>query len=829
MNPTDRIAIVSAAGRFPGAGADLRAFWSNIAAAADCSREVSADRWVLPPTRCTDPRVANPDTVYSTRGYYLDPFAPDLSDLDLDATLVSQLDPLFHLVLDVGNRAWRHAKTEKIDRSRVGVVLGNICLPTEKSAELCREVLGGARQLRTHPLNRYVAGLPAGLLAKGLGLAGGSFTLDAACASSLYAIKLAADELLTGRADAMLAGGCSRPDCQYTQMGFAQLRALSISGRCSPFDANADGLMVGEGAGIFVLKRLFDAIKHGDTIIGVIGGIGLSNDMHGNLLAPAKEGQLRAMRRAYDRAGWKPTDAEVIECHATGTPVGDAIEFESLRELWGQSGWTPGQCVIGSVKSTVGHLLTGAGAAALMKILLAMKMEMLPPQANFSQPAGGLRYANGPFRVLAKPDRWNRRAALEPRRAAISGFGFGGVNAHLLLEEWTGAPSRKGPRSGEARKFATPAKPAPILDTMPGPPPVTVPIAVVGLAAHFGSWDDLRKFQEHVLSADAATPAPKINGWGLAAEPCPPAFGIEELSLPISRFRIPPKELEETLPQQLLILKVAAAALDDAAHGRRDSGGDSPTSGVFIGLGLDPNTTNFNLRWSLLANSPNLSLARPARQDNSVAHALDSPDLASPPLSANRTMGALGSVAASRIARAFHFGGPSHTVCSEEGSAARAVELGVRALQTEELDRAIVGGVDLACDPRTVLPGGVKLPGEGAAAFVLKRLADAERDGDRVYAVIRGIGVADGPTASMARATADAGVNFENALPFNAAEDVGETGAASAAASLAKAVIALWQEILPGGNSPAPTRSEGFENALSPCGRGQRAKRAGEG
>src|SRR5205823_4384615 len=129
------------------------------------------------------------------------------------------------------------------------------------------------------------------------------------------------------------------------------------------------------------------------------------------------------------------------------------IEFDSLRELWAEDkrgeptggsspeiGWAPGQCVIGSVKSSVGHLLTGAGAAALTKVLLAMKAETLPPQANFADPASGLRYANGPFRVLSSPERWNRRNATEPRRAAVSGFGFGGVNAHLLVEEWTGIP-----------------------------------------------------------------------------------------------------------------------------------------------------------------------------------------------------------------------------------------------------------------------------------------------------------------------------------------------------------------------------------------------------
>src|SRR5207244_6376780 len=134
------------------------------------------------------------------------------------------------------------------------------------------------------PLNGYAAGLPAGLLARALGLGGGTYTLDAACASSLYALKLATDALLSGRADAMLTGGLSRPDPLYTQMGFSQLRALSPTGTASPFGEDADGLVVGEGAGIFVLKRLADAIRHGDTIHGVIAGVGLSNDVDGGLL-----------------------------------------------------------------------------------------------------------------------------------------------------------------------------------------------------------------------------------------------------------------------------------------------------------------------------------------------------------------------------------------------------------------------------------------------------------------------------------------------------------------------------------------------------------------
>src|SRR5437763_2792835 len=198
----------------------------------------------------------------------------------------------------------------------------------------------------------------------------------------------------------MLAGGASRPDCLYTQMGFSQLRALSPSGRCSPFDTRADGLVVGEGAGIFLLKRLDDALRDGDTVLAVIVAVGLSNDVGGGLLAPSSEGQLRAMRAAYRAAGWSPHDVDLIECHATGTPVGDRVEFQSLRALWGADGWRPGQCVIGSVKSSVGHLLTAAGAGGVAKILGAFRAPTLPPTANLTAPPPGLELSGSPFRVL---------------------------------------------------------------------------------------------------------------------------------------------------------------------------------------------------------------------------------------------------------------------------------------------------------------------------------------------------------------------------------------------------------------------------------------------
>ncbi len=845
------IAVVGMGGIFPGA-ANLDRFWANIAAGVDASREVPSGRWVLDPASAYDPEVGRADKVYSTRGCFIEDFHLDKRDLDLDPDVVTALDPLFHLALHAGRQAVEDACLDKDSRERVGVIIGNIALPTESSSNIARKILGqtfdeitGSRIAssssgasgRTHPLNRYVAGLPGGLMAKALRLGGGSYTLDAACASSLYALKLASDELIAGRTDAMVAGGLCRTDCLYTQMGFSQLRALSPSGRCSPFDRKADGLVVGEGAGMVVLKRLEDALRDGNAIHGVITGIGLSNDVEGKLLAPSTEGQLRAMRPAYKQSGWSPHDVDLIECHATGTPVGDAVEIESLTKLWSEAPSTEsGPCVIGGVKSNVGHLLTGAGAAGFIKVLLAMKARTLPPTANFSRAGSNLDLEAGPFRVLAEAESWESRDSATPRRAAVSAFGFGGINAHVLVEEWS--ESTADPRNQRVVQMPVVREDS--------------SVAIVGMDAQFGSLDSLGAFAERVLGDERTDPEENPLWWGVQESSWFKEEGrsaaefkghfIGELSLPLGRFRIPPVELEHMLPQQSLMLAVAKGAMDDAGLGTEEK----LSTGVFVGIGLDLNTTNFNFRWSVLASEETQHRPRGLA------------DAACPPLIANRTMGALGGIVASRLAREFRIGGPSFTVSSEETSGFKALEAAVRSLQNENVNQALVGAVDLAGDVRAVLTAhdarpdgqrGTPLLGEGAAAFVLKRLEDAEADGDRIYAVIKGLGSATGggvestvPTSqayasALGRAYDESGVDpatvgyiekhgsgipcedaaetsalvnhvaastdrdAERAAMGSVKDAVGHTGAASGMASLAKTALALYNRVLPG-----PTR-----------------------
>ncbi|MFH2202815.1 MAG: beta-ketoacyl synthase N-terminal-like domain-containing protein [Elusimicrobiota bacterium] len=887
------IAIVGLGGIFPCA-LTLDAFWEMIAAGRDAVREVPRGRWPLPAATVYDPEIAAPDKVNSTRGCFIEDFELDRDGLALDSKFLDVLDPMFHIGLHAAREALRGDALKEIDRRRVGVVLGNIALPSERSSRMAVDLLGrtfeekllgrrsedpetanGAHRIprsaasKVASINRYVAGLPAGVIAKALGLGGGCFTLDAACASSLYALKLACDELLAGRADAMLSGGMSRPDCFYTQMGFSQLRAVSPSGLCSPFDARGDGLVVGEGAGMFLLKRHADAVRDGDEIHALIRGVGLSNDVEGNLLAPSSEGQLRAMRQAYQEAEWDPRSLDLIECHATGTLVGDAVEFASLSRLWGERAPGPEKCVLGSVKSNVGHLLTGAGAAGLMKVLLALRHKVLPPTANFSRQGSKIDLDHSPFEVLRQARDWNPRAEGKLRRAAVSGFGFGGINAHVLIEE---APVAEGlPVAARDTVRWLADKVAPKIhiggEAPPPPPANPVPVAVVGMGARFGPWKNLRAVQERMLGGGEKH-LPRLPRWwgaensawfkarGLNREAFR-GYYIDSIDAPLGRFRIPPNELKEMLPQQLLMLLTADEALRDAGWKKEQR----LDAGAFIGIGLDLNTTNFHFRWMIQDKAPEWSRRLGGGPQGEALEEWIKVlrDAAAPALTANRTMGALGGIVASRLAREFRFGGSCFTVQSEESSGLRALETAVRALQNGDLNAALVGAVDLAGDLRSMIgthsgrpysPTGSVRPfdaeadgtmgGEGAAAVVLKRLDDAIRDGDRIYSVINGVGSAseggaDGMipekgayTAAAARAYAEAGVEraaigyvgahgsgspAEDRMEAaalaevfgaqgrcvlgSAKADVGHTGAASGLASFVKASLCLYQEILP--------------------------------
>ena len=290
----------------------------------------------------------------------------------------------------------------------------------------------------------------------------------------------------------------------------------------------------------------------------------------------------------------------------------------------------------------------------------------------------------------------------EPRRAAISGFGFGGINCHVLIEEYDPKLANetgtlvKQPRAGRSSERGT---------------KTGGPVAIVGLSACFGPFHDKTSFAERVLGYEREiTPSPPRNWWGIRDSPWSQGQGgnssqfhgyyLDSLEFALDRFRIPPKELGEMLPQQSLMLKVAADAIADARWDERQA----LRTGVLIGIGLDLNTTNFHLRWSMAENARawTNSLGLELNADELTSWTDDLKRASGPALTANKTMGSLGGLIASRIAREFKIGGPSFTVSCDETSGIQALAIAADWLRRGELDAVIVGAVDFAGDARTV-------------------------------------------------------------------------------------------------------------------------------
>lgn len=414
--PVEPIAVVGRGCVLPGA-LDPDTFWENIAAGRPSLSAAPADRWRLPRHWAMGSVDDHLDRTWTDVGGYVHGFESvfDPSGFRIAPEQIASLDPLFHWVLYGVRQALMEAgRTGPLPRG--GLVLGNLSYPTPAGAAFAEHVWLSAQQpplrdallagtgARPDARNRFSSGLPARLAADALGLGAGAWSLDAACASSLYAIKLACDRLHDGTADLMVAGAVSRPDPLYLHVGFCGLSATSRTGRSRPFHRDADGLVHGEGAGFVALMRLSEARAAGLPVFGVIRGVGLSNDGRGSgLISPSQEGQVRAMRLAYDVAGVPPESVSLVECHATGTPVGDAVEARGMARVFGAADDVP----IGSAKSNVGHLLAAAGVAGLLKVLGAMRAGVRPATLGAQRPLDAL--AGTPLRVLTAAEEWTGR------------------------------------------------------------------------------------------------------------------------------------------------------------------------------------------------------------------------------------------------------------------------------------------------------------------------------------------------------------------------------------------------------------------------------------
>ncbi|MFC9621749.1 beta-ketoacyl synthase N-terminal-like domain-containing protein [Streptomyces sp. NPDC056930] len=742
---------------------DPDTFWDNIAAGRTSLSAIPEGRWRLPHHWAMGSVDDHLDRTWTDVGGYVRGFESvfDASGFRIAPERILSLDPLFHWVMYGVRQALMEAGREG-PLPRAGLVLGNLSYPTPTGAALAEHVwlsaqrpplrdalLTGEHQQRPDARNRFSSGLPAHLAARALGLGAGAWSLDAACASSLYAIKLACDRLHDGTADLMVAGAVSRADPLYLHVGFCGLSATSRTGRSRPFHRDADGLVHGEGAGFVALMRLSEARTARLPVLGVIRGVGLSNDGRGaGLISPAEEGQVRAMRLAYDAAGVAPETVSLVECHATGTPVGDAVEARGMAQVFGTGDDVP----IGSVKSNVGHLLASAGVAGLLKVLGALRAGVRPATLGAKRPLEAL--AGTPLRVLTAPEPWSG-----PRRAAVSAFGFGGTNAHLVVDLPDGDPVSAVPRP------IRPAAAVPALARVRESPGGCTPVAIVALGARVGDGASTEDFRRAVLGGERRGPAP-----GVAVE-------LRDLCFP-------PLALERTVRHQLLVLEAAREAVRSVSLPRE-------RTMVVIGMGVDPEVARAGARWRVPHWLEQAGLAATPESTDLARNAF------LPPVTAEGVVGTMPNLVANRISTQLDLAGPGFAVSAEEASGLVALELAARAVRSGEVDAALVGATDLSCEAvhQTAQRdlGREDEPGDAAVVLVLKSLDTAHRDGDTVVALLDedtagapDVVIGDGPDAV-----------------FDPASAFGRAHAAYGLVSVAVAALSLQHRAVPRPGGPA--------------------------
>ena len=471
-SPAD-VAVIGMACLFPGSPG-VEAYWSNILGKVSAIGDPPPG-WAGA-ADVFDPASPDADRLYCQRGGFLgdiarfDPTAYGVMPLAVDGA-----EPEHFLALRIAHEALADAGylDRPFNRDKAGVVLGRGTFLNRGSVTALQhglvvdQTLGLLKKLRPEyppaelreikrqlkaslpPFNAetapgLVSNVMCGRIANRLDLKGPNYAVDAACASSLVALDLGVRDLQSGRCDLMLVGGVSVSTPPIVFMVFCQLGALSRRGEIRPFDADADGVLLGEGIGMVVLKRREDAERDGDRIYAVIKGVGIASDGRAlAVLAPRVEGEELALRRAYEVAGVAPASVELIEAHGTGTPVGDATEIEALRRVFGGREGRHPRCALGSVKSMISHTIPAAGVAGLIKAAKALYHRTLPPTLNVARPNPKFELETSPFYINTETRPWIH-GGREPRRAGVSAFGFGGINAHVVLEEHVGSEPPAG-------------------------------------------------------------------------------------------------------------------------------------------------------------------------------------------------------------------------------------------------------------------------------------------------------------------------------------------------------------------------------------------------
>lgn len=491
VHEKEPIAVVGIGLRFPGSSTP-EAFWDQILSGRSGICEVPEERWRRV-SDYYDPDRTKADKSYTRIGGFIKDFEFDPLKYRIPPTVACKMDRTQQLAVACAGDALEDAGLSREDLKgiRVGVMIGNSmggettdlyaqrlglphalhcldrslgnCGPREAQRDSLKETftklyLDGLPDITEDSLPGELANVISGRVANVFNLTGPNFTVDAACASSMAAVLSSVRALREGSIDFAVTGGVDAAMGPSSFIKFCKIGALSPDGS-RPFDESANGFVMGEGAGMMVLKRLSDALRDGDRIYATILEIGSSSDGKGKgITAPNPEGQSRALTECYTAAGIDPCTVGLIEAHGTSTPVGDQTELKVMDKFFRDSSAPGGSVGIGSVKSQIGHLKAAAGAAGMIKAILSLYHRTLPPTANVNSPTQCIQWRSSPLLLLREKKKWERTNGI-PRRAGVSAFGFGGTNFHALIQEYS--PDLrviKGGKSRMAKKVFSPPK-----------------------------------------------------------------------------------------------------------------------------------------------------------------------------------------------------------------------------------------------------------------------------------------------------------------------------------------------------------------------------------
>ncbi|SFD49911.1 Ketoacyl-synthetase C-terminal extension [Chitinophaga sp. CF118] len=755
------------------------------------------------------------DKTYCLNGAFLRDFKFNPEGFKIDKDELTYLDETYQWVLSTGRDALEKAGYwNKSPLESCGLIVGSLSSPTRTSRSILNElytdisenVIKSIYNVDSFSLprinephlwsfyNAFSAENLSALTSKALGLGRRHFALDAACSSSLHAIEIASYYLNTRKADMMLAGAISSADPLFANIGFSHFNAFPSQGRKSkPFDKSSSGLTPGEGASFVLLKRYEDALRDGDEILSVIYSTGISNDGAGKfILSPNKKGQIACFERAYSHVNISPEDICYIECHGTGTAVGDATEMESIKEFFGEAS-SP---YLGTVKSNTGHLLTAGGMAGLVKVINSLNSDIIPATIGIENPVDLKE------KIVTRNIAWPKESL---RLAAINSFGFGGANAHLIL----GA----GSTANEIEIFEK-LQPA-------------GRIAITGMDVCLGEITSLQQLNEVITTNTIIKKRLPQNRW----------YGIEELQelllrfnlkevpegnfvdafdFDILRYKIPPREASKIVTQQLLLLKTADKAIQQSGL---QKGGKI---GVIIAMqseqALHRYAGRLDLNWQFneASESQHVSKQQLVNVQESIKDFINDIVLEEPSISIHT--GIVGSIMASRVAALWDFTGPAFTVSCGEDSFTKVLDIAKLLIEAGTCDGVVAGAVDLAGGYEHILLRSkfesTDYPiGEGAAAFVLQNENMVESPEKRVLGYLNDVVIEENKKQSFseeAKRFKDVSyLEFSGSSIYNndfvknvirdlkplksgsVTPNVGYTYAASVAASFAKALIQL--------------------------------------